>query len=291
MNQIHDNKSRHQQVFLLTFAGLLIFRILFLGGLGFFNTQGNWINPVYQIGTYLLTLFLIWWEIDNLAEYHIDTLALIIIILFKPIQTLIQKYWEFNDNLLTFPSTPSLMIWVAAIVFTIGMWSKRSKLPVIKPAKLGWIFGGAAAGLLTMIVLSFPMSFQIPKDTLSPGISIASSLKNTLPRLPIEFVYLIGYAAISEEPLFRGFLWGYLRQLKWRELWIWLFQAGLFMLSHIYYLSRAPISLWIMVPVGSLVLGWLAWRSRTIVSSMVAHGMMDATGYFFGYLMAIIRLG
>lgn len=283
MKQTQDN-SRHHQVFLLTLIGLLIFRIPFQGGMGFFNVKWEWTVPIYQIGTYLLTAFLIWWEIDNLAEYHIDSLALIIIVMFKPIQTLVLRYWGIEGNPLTFPSIPSLIIWVIAIVFTVGMWSKRSKLSEIKPISVYWFVVGILAGLATSIVLSFPGSFQL---SLVDGLSI----KEILGQIPSSIPYQIGYAAVSEEPLFRGFLWGYLRKLKWREIWIWLFQAGLFTFSHIYYLNKFPISLWIIVPVCSLVLGWLVWRSRTIVSSMMAHGMMNATGYAFDYLMMLYRLG
>jgi membrane protease YdiL (CAAX protease family) len=88
------------------------------------------------------------------------------------------------------------------------------------------------------------------------------------------FLYQLGYAAVTEEPLFRGFLWGYLRNLGWREVWIWLFQAGLFWLSHFYYFSRMPISFW-LVPIGALILGALAWRSRSIATSMAAHAAMN----------------
>ena len=287
MNQTLDNnESKHQRVFWFSLLGLLILRIPFLTGMHFFNIQWTWTDIIFDIGTYLLTTFLIWWEIDHLADYHIDTLAVIIVILFKPIQTLILRYWGLN-HLLKFPSIPGMIIWLIAIVFSIAMWRKRSRLPGIKPVNLGWLFIGALAGLVTAIVLSFPMSFQITTDLLSYRYFIDKFLPQILP----SFVYQIGYAAVSEEPLFRGFLWGYLSKLKWREHWIWLFQAGLFTLSHFYYLNTNLISIWIIVPVGALVFGWLAWRSRTIASSMVAHGMMNATGYAFGYLMAVYRLG
>lgn len=288
MDQSHEiNNSRHQQVFLLVLLGLLILRIPFLAGMHFFNIQWAWTDVVYHIGTYLLTTFLIWWELDNLADYHIDTLAVIIIILFKPIQTLVLKYWGFNEHLLTFPSISSLIMWSIAIVFAIVMWLKRFKLPRIKSVSLGWLIIGIVAGFLTMIILSFPMSFQIPKEALSYGLST----KDILFEVPSSFIYQIGYAAVSEEPLFRGFLWGFLKKRNWREHWIWLFQAGLFMLSHVYYINAHPISFWIIVPVCALVFGWLVWRSRTIATSMVAHGIMNATGYGFGYLMALWRLG
>lgn len=289
MNQLRENNnSRHQQVFLLVLLGLLILRIPFLAGMRFFNIQWVWTDIIFDIGTYLLTTFLIWWELDNLADYHIDTLAVIIIILFKPIQTLVLKFWGFNEHLLTFPSISSLIMWSIAIVFAIGVWLKRSKLPRIKSVGLGWLVIGAAAGFLTTIVLSYPMSFQVPASSSLPP---TPAFRSVLIDNPSSFVYQIGIAAVTEEPLFRGFLWGFLKKQNWREHWIWLFQAGLFTLGHIYYINAHPISFWIIVPVCALVLGWLVWRSRTIAASMVAHGMMNASGYGFGYLMALWRLG
>ena len=79
---------------------------------------------------------------------------------------------------------------------------------------------------------------------------------------------------IAEEPFFRGFLWGALRRAGWEDVWIWAFQAALFWLAHIYWLGRSPVSFWV-VPLGGLVFGILAWRSRSIAVSMVAHGLVN----------------
>jgi membrane protease YdiL (CAAX protease family) len=283
--------TNYQRIFLFVLLGLLTLRIPFWGGMGFFNIQWEWTTPIYQIGTYLLTTFLIWWEVDHLADYHIDTFVVIVVVLFKPIQTLILSLWGFHDNLLAFPNIPSLLIWSIALVFALGMWSKRSRLPARRPGVKGWVFIGMLVGLLMALALSYPMSLQIPKTQLASGISIRNLPLALLGQVFLDFPYQVGYAAVSEEPLFRGFLWGYLRKLKWRETWIWLFQAGLFMFSHIYYVTRNPISFWILVPFGALVLGWLAWRSRTIAASMAAHGMVNATGYTLGYFVALWRLG
>jgi len=288
MNQTRDNKkSWHRQVFLLVLIGLLILRIPFFAGMRFFNIQWAWTESVYQIGTYLLTTFLIWWEVDNLTDYHIDTLAVLIIILFKPVQTLVLKYRELNDDLLAFPGTSSLIMWSIAIVFAIAMWLKRSKLPGIKSVGLGWLVIGIAAGFSTMVVLSYPVSFQVPASSSLP---LTPVFKRILTNIPSSFVLQIGWAAVAEEPLFRGFLWGFLKKRNWREHWIWLFQAGLFTFSHIYYINTLPIFFWIFVPVCTLVLGWLVWRSRTIATSMVAHGMINATTADFSYLMALLRV-
>lgn len=286
MNQTYVSSKRHKQIFLLALIGLLILRIPFVVGMQLFHIQWEWASTVFNIGTYLLTTFLIWWEAENLAEYHIDTFAIGIIALSNPIYTLISRYFRYGSPL-DFPNLPSLLIWLTAAVFSLGMWLKRSKLPAVKSVYFSKLILGILAGLATSVILSLPKSLEIPSDRISPGFSTIGILVN----IPIEFLYQLGFAAVMEEPLFRGFLWGYLRKLKWREVWIWLFQASLFMISHFYYINRFPLTFWIGTPVSALVLGWLAWRSRTIATSMVAHGIMNATGYAFGYLIARIRLG
>ena len=106
-----------------------------------------------------------------------------------------------------------------------------------------------------------------------------AGIAQTLVKALYAFVYQLGMAAVSEEPLFRGFLWGHLRKLNWREIWIWLFQAGLFSLAHIYYLWSYPISFWLIVPFGGLVPGpgWHGARVR-IATSMATHGAMNGWG-------------
>jgi membrane protease YdiL (CAAX protease family) len=90
------------------------------------------------------------------------------------------------------------------------------------------------------------------------------------------------FAGIIEEPFFRGFLWGALRKAGWRDHWILLAQAGLFWLGHFYYAGKAPWSFWLAIPAGGLVLGLLAWRSRSIATSMLAHGCMNGFGQIVG---------
>jgi membrane protease YdiL (CAAX protease family) len=66
--------------------------------------------------------------------------------------------------------------------------------------------------------------------------------------------------------------------MRWKECWIWLFQAALFMLGHIYYLGTYNYSFWIIAPLSGLILGLLAWRTRSIGTSMIAHGIVNALG-------------
>ena len=131
------------------------------------------------------------------------------------------------------------------------------------------------------ILLAYPVTFQLGND--NRPITLPPFDLNIL--IVQGFVYQLGYAAISEEPLFRGFLWGFLRKAGWREIWIWVFQAGLFWVGHIYYFGKLPVSFWLVVPAGGLMLGLLAWRSLSIATSMAAHAAMNGFTLYFAYLI------
>src|SRR6185369_8007737 len=75
------------------------------------NQKGS---VIYEVGTYLLIAFLIWWEREHLVDFHLDLLALVSILLPRPVQTLILAHWKVETPLV-FPGPPSLMIWAIAI--------------------------------------------------------------------------------------------------------------------------------------------------------------------------------
>lgn len=273
----------------LLIAGLLVLRFPLLAGVALFH-QGSlpWLDPAYQVGTYLLTAGFIWWTRDRLHHYHIDKLAILIIVLLKPLQTILltlHSSHSGNYSMLAFPQWPSLLIWAIAGSLLIGLRHYWASLPRLSSRAFGWLAMGGGAGIAMAIVLGYPMSFQV---TPSADFRNLGMLRAVLTCGPL-FAYQVGYAAVSEEPLFRGFLWGQLRLIGWNELWIWVFQAGLFTLAHIYYLNAYPVSLWLVVPADAFVLGALVWRSRTIAASLAAHGFMNALGYTMGLIFLYYR--
>jgi membrane protease YdiL (CAAX protease family) len=259
-------------------GAMLFLRIAILGVIGIF-TSADLLITTYEVGTYLLTALFLWWEIENLKEYHIDTLALLIIIVFKPIQTLILRFWGFPGNALAFPHLPALLMWAIALVLAIACWIRRKDLPKFEWKSLGFFGLGILAGIILGILLAIPMSYQVDY-VLSPA-----QFWNMVKQQGLTiFLYQVGYAGVAEEPLFRGFLWGALRKTGWKDLRIWLLQAGLFTLAHMYYFGRNPISLFIIVPVGALAIGLVAWKTRSISSSLALHGTDNAFGILWAEL-------
>ncbi len=275
-NQVQAGRS-HQSISWLLIYAMLLLRIVILGVIGIF-ARPDWLSTFYQVGTYFLTALFLWWEIKNLKEYHIDTLALLIIIVFKPVQTLL--LWLRNYNIdLTFPNFAAILIWIIALGLGLACWSRRKDLPRFEWKSLGFFGIGTLAGIFMTVLLAVPMSFQ------AEFIMPPSVFWDTLKQQGLwSFAYQIAYAGVAEEPLFRAFLWEALRKSGWRDVWIWLFQAGLFALAHIYYLKQAPISFFVIVPVGALIMGWVAWKTRSISTSLAAHGAANSLGMMMGEL-------
>jgi membrane protease YdiL (CAAX protease family) len=282
-NPVPAKARSHQIVAMTLLGGLLFLRLPFLAGIAFF-TKPDWLDPVFQIGTYLLTACLIWWERDRLADFHIDRLALAIIILFKPIQTIYLYIWKI-DFPLAFPNWPSLIVWMIAIGLLLALWLSHPRPAKFSKASFAWFGIGILVGVGGVLLLAYPDSLQIDKPPFSARPDVLNILLVALP----NFFYQLGYAAVAEEPLFRGFLWGYLQKAGWKNVWIWLFQAGLFVLGHIYYVNTLPISFCVIVPVGTLIFGAIVWRSKTISSSLAAHATMNALLYAAGLIIALSR--
>ena len=142
-----SKEKPHLIVAWILLAGLLFLRLPFLVGGAVLFAKPDWLDPAFQIGTYLLTAILIWWERDRLPEFNIDMLALGIIIIFKPIQTLILPYWGYNQDPLAFPNPPSLLIWVISIGLVIVLWLSHAHLPKLTGKSFGWFGVGILAGL------------------------------------------------------------------------------------------------------------------------------------------------
>ncbi len=264
-------------------AALLCLRIPFWAGIVLLKGRApDWAMLVFDIGTYLLTLAFLWVERSRLADYHITPLALILILAAKPLMPLMLYLMgaDFAPN--SFPRPVSFSYLALALLLVLALklsgWSWKTSLR----EEARWLAWGSLAGLVLALVTGVPSALTLRSSHTLFGPSMAGFL-SALIRIPQQ----LGYAAVTEEPVFRGFLWGILRKKGWRDAAILLFQAFLFLLGHAYYLRDLPLTFWISIPIGGLALGALAWRSRTITASLAAHTMVNAFGVFFGQIIGL----
>ena len=243
--------KKHTTISLLLLAGLLFLRFPFLIGAQMLLPEQPPLPRtismfVFIIGTYLLAAVLIWWEREHLRDFWIDLAAGITFLLQLfcfPIG--IGLFRAMRRHQATFPSPPA------------NIWR--------------WALLGAVLAILCNIFVIAGLGIEPPG---ARGAQPAG-FGYLLPAIVLQ----ITMAGVFEEPLFRGFLWGHLRRAHWKDGSIWLFQALLFTLGHVYYLQNEAIGPWfirIMLP--ALLIGFIAWRAKSIFASMVTHAFFNASG-------------
>jgi len=246
----------------------------------------RWWFVVFEIVTYSATALAIWWERDSLPLYHIDFAALVILIPIKMISTIIEtldvyggfgQYWWIDTRLLFEP------IALALVMGLIGsrIVRFRNKQQPYREAIIEYSCQQNARGLFIGFITGVCVGLFL---------GVLLNLQQSTVKYPItgiEILTLVMYqlsnAAVAEEPLFRGFLWGHLRKRGMLDSHILIIQAGLFWISHFYYFGVYSISFWIIVPIGGFVTGLVVWKTRSIGASMLTHGLVNAIGQIVHY--------
>lgn len=217
---------------------------------------------IFHDYTYIFTLLFILLNIKRLKEFYIGLYTIIFITIWPFINYFIvyftdrQSYYDYKLEML------SVLIFYFLLVLIIIIFKPKIYIEPIKKYLL-WILIAIILGATFKIVMGYLNDmFRVNGKSIS------------------LFVYLFTSqtmnAAILEEPLFRGIMWKYLRNLNLNAFWICTIQALCFMLGHIYYFDNYKFSFWILVPLAGLLLGFIAWRSRNITSSIVAHGIINS---------------
>lgn len=260
------SSSAERYLFWILLSGLLLLRFPWLIFGRFLVPGDDVVIVVYELGTCLLTCILIFLERERLAEYHVDGLALVLL-LGAPIAVLVGRM----AGGYALPGQEIKVVF--AVILLVALLIRRPVLPRRGVGRTAGCIGAAVlAGAALAVVSAFVLSFQTAQVVDLSALPSAG-------RLLYGSLYQLDYAAAAEEPLFRGFLWGRLRKCGWKDHWIWLFQALLFAVGHAYYVGSSNISAFLAVPLGALALGLIAWKTRSVGASMIAHGITNGFGY------------
>lgn len=258
-------------------------------------------NPVWQsifiILTYLLTAILIWVERDRLEDFHIGLGAVAIIIVMpvlRPIICSIIQYSEFSSGigyrwiqflymqlmfLHSWIEIPIAIFLLTALLLSHTNFKKKQFLKILLWLIIA-IITGVILGFLQIYLKGF-VGIYFKEDS-----KLISNRTYQFRDIISSFLTQLSLAAIAEEPLFRGFLWGYLKKANWKEVWIWIFQALLFLSGHFYYFRNFKYSfIWVLI--SALAIGLIAWRSKNITNSMITHAILNSQGYIFDIIMRL----
>ena len=85
----------------------------------------------------------------------------------------------------------------------------------------------------------------------------------------INFISVLATSAIIEEVLFRGILWGVLKNLNRKEVEIIFIQAVLFSLFH--FERTYWFSSFVAIPVTGVVFGLLVYKTGSVNMSIATH--------------------
>jgi membrane protease YdiL (CAAX protease family) len=229
-----------------------------------------WLVNSFEISTYVITALLIYWERDRLALFHIDRLALGLYLV-APLPLVSQSLPALSQGVRAALTQPYVYHLTSVVVLGLALLPTYRKLPRVRRETWVWlgvaVIGGSALSAVFGVVLR--------------RLGLLSGGAVFLPQILYAFMLQLSAAASLEEPLFRGFLFGYLRERRWSDTWICVLQAGLFALGHAYYWGHAWFSLLVVVPVSALFFGWVAIRSRSIGATMTAHGITNSLHTFF----------
>lgn len=260
-NRLFKDKTSMILVILLL---LLRFPLLIAGQFGMIDNTISAI--VFLTGTYLFTGILLCRNISNLHQYHVSVVALVIFLV-SPILSIISN-----------PSDLSALVRIAmAVVFAAYFIRNRKRITAVKNDKKSVLFNMLivlVSVLATTLLFAYLRGFSGTESAYSP-----SMLMNGL-------LFQLSFAAVMEEPLFRGFLWGGFRELGLSNGLVCVLQAGLFWLAHIYYYNTG-INFWLIIPIGSIVLGLVVWKTKSITNSMVTHAFMNTLGDVFQHFIRL----
>lgn len=206
----------------------------------------------------------------GLQAYRIDRFTLVAFLLFGSFLRIARAPsdpWETGITYCVF-----LPIALVVVFFAIRSRHARGDWA---PVQLAWIASGLALGLAFGLVVA-RTSAGLAGFTSMPEPAAQLSLAG----IAFTFSFAMGHSAILEEPVGRGFLWGFLEQRNWKPAVIWLVQAAVFWVSHLRYIE-SPFTFWAALPIGGLMFGWLSWRSGSVAAALLAHAAYNTVGAYY----------
>ena len=213
-----------------------------------------WLPYWYNSVAYILTASIVWLNRHRLAALNIDRPFMVVLIL--------------GGIFYVLHPTPNNVGVLVGIVAGLILWAYFNnhfvfKSPVPYPKGTGWlILLTVPLALIPVLfihsILKTPLSFEIFLETFIGG--------------------LMSYLALNvfEEVVFRGALWAYLRGLGVNERTAFYLQAFLFWIAHHWaLLTKSWYSFFVVIPCITILLGLLAWRSKSLAPSTAAHFLFN----------------
>ena len=270
---------------ILVWLGLLVQWIFFRKSSPFHRKSDLDQNP-NQISWQVPWGIEITWEVMVLwftAFCLMTQLVLPLIFEFLGLQSRASEDFTIQALLVLIPYTlsviPMLPILQASLATYRPLPEGWFRIKITPPQWLAWGIGGYFAAVpLVLIISVISQKFLQGQGGGNPLLPILTESQNDLPKFLLWTTLAIA-APFFEEYLFRGFLLPSLT--KFLPVWGAIALSGfLFALAHLNVADIIPLS------VLGMVMGFVYWRSKNLLSSMLLHCLWNSGSFF-----ALIALG
>jgi membrane protease YdiL (CAAX protease family) len=222
-------------------------------------------STILDLCLYLIIVILLFHNKGNLIFYNINKTAFFILIISGFFPRLVDM--------------SPLMIILQIIFWGLGgllLYSYLKKFFFLRNLErvLFWSILGVIGGIS---ITFFFTSILIVLNKLPLG---SNSVINNVTTFIGFFITFLFSSVGLEEAVFRGFLWGTLREFKLSEQLILLLTACVFWLSHINYLNH-PWTFWVVLPTISVFLSWIVYKCKMCSPSFFSHAAINATQVMF----------
>jgi membrane protease YdiL (CAAX protease family) len=202
----------------------------------------------YIIGAYFLVSITLYLNRKDLRSLNIDRNFIVVFVLFGALYTLL------------LPSFILALILGASTLFNLLLLSKGEFQFEDYSPNYGKVL---SLMLLFMMPDILIMILTGKYPNLQSGTTVLNAALTSNPLL-----------SMIEEVVYRGMLWSFLRERNMTDGKIIRVQALLFWISH-FNESYNPIAFWIVIPFGSILLGLIVAKSKSITFSSVVHVLND----------------
>ncbi|MCL4275407.1 MAG: CPBP family intramembrane metalloprotease [Anaerolineales bacterium] len=207
---------------------------------------------------YVVIALLIFFERKNLREFNLDRFSLLLLVFSSVFRRRLGVENEFIFL---------LIIGIAGLVVLVSAVLNWAQVP---KTNFRWLVIGLFIGCVTLVPIAFIESFQ-PSRVLYDAPVSYGFFWDAMRRV----IYNISFNAPIEEILFRGFLWGYLKNLNWNDNAIFWTQGALFWFSHLGAIG-SPLTFFLTIPIGTYILSELTKRSGRVSPSILFHLIINS---------------
>jgi membrane protease YdiL (CAAX protease family) len=225
-------------------------------------TAPYYVIKAIHFSAFLFVAMLILIAGKDLSRYHLEKVSLICILIFPGLLSPIPADSPPWFTVLSYAPQLLLTIFLFRRLRSIQAFGKGSVLDLAR-----YLIYGIVIAIVSFFIAN---RFHFPLEQLIE----AASHENPLSILN-ALIYQMSTSAAIEEPIFRGFLLGYLLHDRgWKPSIAVLGQTLIFWAPHIYKFED-PFLFWVAVPLGGIILGWVTLRTKNITSGMFAHAIYN----------------